>query len=139
MAALPWDTNIIPAQMSPEGLLVGMRWLCNSLYDPRSFSIRLTRMIDMLAPHPLGYFGGRKPRHVEMDSLMLTKKLASLGVAENELIRTTLRTIKRRPHAARAAMTALFRYAQLRCMYEQGDFWDPRSIEPDCSHMARFA
>jgi hypothetical protein len=139
VAALPWDTNIIPAQMSREELLVGMRWLCNSLYDPRSFSIRLTRMIDMLAPHPLGYFGGRKPRHVEMDGLILTKKLASLGVEENELIRTTMGTIKRRPHAARAAMTALFRYAQLRCMYKQGDFWEPRSIEPDCSNTARFA
>ena len=124
VAALPWDTNIIPVQMTRKELLAGMHWLCNSLYEPRSFWLRLERMIDMLAPHPLGYSGGRRPRHVEMDGLMLTKKLASLGVQENELIRNTLATIKRRPHAARAAMTALLRYAQLRFMYERGDFWD---------------
>jgi hypothetical protein len=139
VAALPWDTNIIPAQMSRQELLAGMRWLCNSLYDPRSFSTRLKRMIDTLAPHPLGYAVGRKLRHVEMEGLMLTKKLASLGAAENELIRNTVGAIKRRPHAARAAMTGLFRYAQLRFMYEQGDFWDPRSLERDYSHPAKFA
>ena len=34
VAATPWTTNIVPAQMSREQLLEGIRWLCNKLYEP---------------------------------------------------------------------------------------------------------
>ena len=134
VAALPWDTNIIPAQMSRDELLDGLRWLCSSLYQPANFSTRLERMIETLAPHPLGIARSRKPRRVEMDALMLTKKLAMLGSGENELLRTTMEMIRRRPQAARSAMTALFRYAQIRCMYGRGGIWDSH---PDPAGPAR--
>jgi hypothetical protein len=109
VAALPWDTN--------------------ALYRPSNFMVRMARMIEKLGPHPLLAARTQRPRAVETDAMLIAKRLASLGSDEGQLVRSTLRAIGPKPHAARAAMTALFRYAQIRCMYEQGGFWEPH---PDC-------
>ncbi len=137
VAALPWDTNIIPALLTRDELLTGLRRLSNALYQPSNFMVRMASMIEKLAPHPLHTARTRRPRAVETDAMMIAKRLAGLGSDEGHLVRSTLRAIGPRPHAARAAMTALFRYAQIRCMYEQGGFWDPHACR-DVSGPPRF-
>jgi hypothetical protein len=126
VAALPWDTNIVPAGMSRDELLAGLRRLGTDLYGPEAFGERLAAMIDLLRPHPLRDVPAATPRPVEIEAAIVTKQLARLGEAESRLLRRTLRHLGSRPHAARAAMTALFRYAQIRFMYKQGGFWEPR-------------
>lgn len=125
VAALPWDTNIVPAGMSRAELLDGLRWLSHALYEPQAFGARLTAMIETLAPHPLHAARPAAPRAVEREAAIVTKQLTRFGTSEAELLRMTLRAIAARPHAARAAMTELFRYAQVRTMYAQGGFWEP--------------
>ena len=126
VAALPWDTNIVPAGISRAELLAGLRRLSNALYAPENFGARLAVMIDRLAPHPLSSARPGKARAVELEAALVAKQLARLGPAEAQLLHGTLRRLAVRPHAARAAMTALFRYAQVRLMYAHGGFWEPR-------------
>ena len=131
VAACPWDTNIVAAKLGRGELLEGLRRLSNALYRPAEFTARTLRMIDRLAPHPLhDAAAGRAPRAVDTDAVLMTKRLTRLGDAESQMLRTVLRTISRRPHAGRAAMTALYRYVQIRCMYETGHYWDPHLAPP---------
>ena len=132
VAACPWDTNIIPARLERTALLDGLRSLCNALYRPDAFATRTIEMIERLAPHPLYKAGAsRSPRAVETEALLVTKRLTRLGELESRMLRAVLRALGRRPHAGRAAMTALYRYAQVRCMYETGSYWDPHLPAPD--------
>ena len=42
----PWSTNIIPKLMTNDELLEGVRWLCNSIYEPKAFEMRINDLID---------------------------------------------------------------------------------------------
>lgn len=58
-------TNMRPAQMSPEDLFIGAKWLINKVFDPDNFFFRLKAMADMLGP-PVWVRKGhsaRKRRH----------------------------------------------------------------------------
>jgi len=132
VAACPWDTNIVAARLERGELLDGLRQLSNSLYRPAEFAERTIRMIERLAPHPLHDAAvGRTPRAVETDAVLVTKRMTRLGGEESQMLRAVLRALNRRPHTARAAMTALYRYAQIRCMYETGRYWDPHLAAPE--------
>src|SRR5262249_51626667 len=122
VAGMPWDTNIVNANLSRDQLIDGMRWLCRSLYAAESFAGRMLTMIDRLAPHPLDLraSAGRALRQVESDTVFLIKKIESLGDAERRMLRTVLRAMHRKPHTAGAVMTSLYRYAQIRHLYEVG-------------------
>jgi len=60
VAALPWDTNILPTLMSRAELLSGMRWLCNRLYSPQAFACRVVQMIEALGPQLGPFRPGRR-------------------------------------------------------------------------------
>ena len=38
IAATPWSTNVIPAKMTRQELVEGIRWLCNSIYHPAALN-----------------------------------------------------------------------------------------------------
>lgn len=124
VAALPWDTNIVPALLSRDELVAGLRRLCNALYAPSSYAQRLQLMVQHLAPHPLAGPRTHLAREADTDALFVAKSAGHLGGAEATMVRSALRAVAAKPHAARATMTALIRYAQIRYMYEREKFWD---------------
>ncbi len=133
VAATPWDTNILPAQMSREQLLEGLRWLCNRLYDPDAFAERVVQTIDKLGPQR-GPFGKSRTspselRAIDREGVGLLKKLIRQGPAERRMWKTISAAMLAKPGSQGLVMSVLFRYAQIRCLYEQGHFWEPKLAE----------
>jgi hypothetical protein len=127
VAGVPWDSNIVPAGMSSVEMREGLRWLCNALYRPDRFAVRVFAMIERLAPHPLDLRGSaaRGLRATDRETVLLIKRIGELGTADAAMLRDVLRAMRGRPHTAGSVMTSLFRYAQIRHLYETGGCWDP--------------
>jgi radical SAM superfamily enzyme YgiQ (UPF0313 family) len=130
VAGSPWDTNIVPARMTRQELLEGLRWLCRELYRPENFTKRVLRMIDCLRSvkgpfsADLGSIG--EPRAVESEALLVIQKIRSLGAEERRMIPTILHAMQEKPHSRRQVTDALYRYAQARCVYQAGGVWQPQ-------------
>ena len=129
--ATPWDTNILPTQMTREQLLEGLNWLCNRLYSPESFGQRMVQMIERMGPQrgpfsrERGFVPTRSPRRVNAEALILLKKFIRQGPGERRMWSTVSDAIAAKPETGPAAMAAMFRYAQVRCLYDVGRFWEP--------------
>jgi radical SAM superfamily enzyme YgiQ (UPF0313 family) len=130
VAAVPWTTNIVHRNMTEEQWLGGLRWLANNLYSPESFGDRLLAFIDI--------FGERRDpkrhdpirpglsRSVDRDSLEVLFKVRELGAAEEKMWTRIMAATKAKPVATPFALISLMQYMQIRHMYEQGQFWEPR-------------
>ena len=135
-AGPPWDTNIIPARMSREQLMTGLKWLCNRLYTPEDFGQRVVQMIERMGEQR-GPFRSRdgkeltrkKMRPVEMEAMNVLKKLVLQGKAEKRMWSRIWKAMQKNPGAAGAVMNFMHRYAQIRCLYEVGHFWEPQLAE----------
>jgi len=133
-AGAPWETNITPTLMSRQQLVEGLRWLCNTLYSPENFARRVLRMIECLGPQR-GPFAGERPaiawapRAVEQQALSVIKKVLRSGRDERRMAATIFDAMARKPASEMAVMLALFRYAQVRHLYEVGNFWEPHPQE----------
>lgn len=133
VAGSPLDTNIMPAILTLEQLQLGLRWLRNRLYRPEDFARRMVRMIEALGPQR-GPFRRdrvrvREPRAVDADVVVILKKLIRLGVGERQMWSTVLSAMQAKPDTESMVMAALTNYSQVRCLYEVGNFWDPRVAE----------
>lgn len=127
----PWGTNIVPAQMSREEFFDGMKWLANSLYRAESFSARLEKFIDALAT-PAIYAGVRAPdsvRDIDKKSITVIGSVAKLGAEESKMFYRVMSAAMNNPYASLHVMSNLFRYAQIRHLYDQGRFWEPQLVE----------
>jgi len=129
MAATPWDTNMIPRQMTREQLLGGTQWLCNSLYHPTAFGERVLKFInnfgdrrDPRGMEPSRYFTSGRP--VEADILALTRKIVSLGPEEETMWNSIIRATARKRSVREFVVQILGRYLQIRYMYKKGSFWN---------------
>lgn len=135
VAATPWDTNIVPVSMSRGQLLDGLRWLCNRLYQPESFARRTLTMVERLGPArgPFARERGLAPRRgaraVEAEGLALLRRFVKSGDEERRLWGRLSDAIARRPETGSAVLNTLLRYAQVRCLYEVGRFWEPHPAE----------
>ena len=130
-AATPWDTNILPTQMSREQLLAGLKWLCNELYRPANFAQRVLQMLERMGPQR-GPFSqqntgrvARRRRPVELQALAMLKKLIRRGPEERKMWKTVWEAMRDKPESEMLVMEALIRYAQVRCLYESGHIWEP--------------
>ena len=124
--ATPWDTNILPELMTREQLFEGLRWLGNSLYDPELFGDRVVKMIDRLGPSPvIGQAPARAQRPVEGEALSVLRHLLRKGPREKKMWKRILGVMNRKPETGSRVMEMLFTYAQVRCLYETGNFWEP--------------
>jgi hypothetical protein len=146
VAAMPWTTNIIPAKMSRDELLSGLRWLCNKLYDPAAFGERLLRQIDLMKREPGAVKGPSRRVHPVSrdarpvaDSLTLLRTLPALGPAEAEMWARVRRRLSERPEATAHVLAAVLQYVQARYMYEQCGIWDPALAQSDSPVMAERA
>ena len=127
MAALPWTTNIVPAGMSREELLSGLRWLCNKLYDPAAFGERVVKQIDLLAERPADdqrtHRRTHEPRPTS-DTLKLLRSLSQLGEAEAEMWTRIRRRLAARPDLTSHVLPVVLQYLQVRYMYDHAGLWD---------------
>ncbi len=127
----PWDTNIIPVRMTKEQMYDGLKWLCNNLYKPENFGQRVIQMIDRMGPQrgPFKDVGSQASawdrRPVEARGLQVLKKLMSRGKEERKMWSRIWKAMNEKPDTAPMVMQALFRYSQVRSLYEEGQFWEP--------------
>ena len=140
MAATPWATNIIPSAMTREELTEGLRWLCNQLYSPENFTRRVLQMTETLGPqrgpfrqHDRGA-SARKPRAVEEEAVRLLRKFVRQGPKERKMWSRIYKAMSEKPGSEYAVMLSLFRYAQVRCLYDVGQFWEPHPSEASPFH-----
>ncbi len=128
----PWETNVVPTQMTREELTAGLQRLCNRLYHPAAFGQRVVRMIECLGPQrgPFRLDAGRaaKPaaREIERETLAILHKLIRLGPEERRMWAAISAAMEKKPESQIMVMMALYRYAQVRCLYETESCWEPR-------------
>ncbi|HVX39893.1 MAG TPA: radical SAM protein [Gemmatimonadaceae bacterium] len=127
VAAMPWSTNIVPAGMSRDELLSGLRWLCNNLYDPAAFGERLLRQMEYLGKpgEPGEQLAAGPLRSLETDTATLLGKLGQLGPAEDDMWRRIRSALRERPVASPHVIPTLVQYLQIRYMYETTGIWHP--------------
>ena len=123
----PWHSNIAPKKMTGAELTDGLYWLCNQLYSPKNFGRRLLRMIEVMGPQ-LGPFSPerkvtREPRQVEREAVALLKKFFRHRKAEKQMFVEVSDAMSRKPGVETAVIEMLFRYMQVRCLYDTGGFW----------------
>ncbi len=127
--ATPWSTNVIPKQMSRDEFFSGMRWLANSLYHPDAFGERLRAFIENVREPEteagLRATPPRASRRIDLQSMKVIQSLAKLGPGENRLLSEAIAASGNKSVASRHVTASLFRYAQIRYLYEHGRFWDP--------------
>jgi radical SAM superfamily enzyme YgiQ (UPF0313 family) len=134
VAANPWDTNIRPTQMTRKQLLDGLQWLSNRLYRPEQFGRRVVRMIEQLGPRPDWWrartgTAAAPMREVNNEALAILRRLIRQGPGERAMYQMIYQALEAKPEARFQAMHALQLYAQVRCLYDAGQFWEPRLAE----------
>ncbi|MEM7354630.1 MAG: radical SAM protein [Acidobacteriota bacterium] len=134
--ALPWSTNIQPKLMTQEHLLQGIQWLANNLYSPSAFGGRLLHFIHRMGErrdpkYRSGEAGSSAARSVEGEGRKIMQRLIALGPEEAKMAYRIFGAVSKKPEAFDFVKPWLFQYAQVRYMYDQGQFWD--------SHLAAHA
>lgn len=133
VAAMPWDTNIVPKQMTRQELLQGLRWLGNRLYRPAAFLERLRnfaqrfgvrRSASQFDNNPQLGDSSQPQRPVNLDAMQLIKNLRTLGAEEAAMCKEVFRTLTKQPATNSAIMEMLWSYVQVRYLYREGRFWD---------------
>jgi hypothetical protein len=129
--ATPWETNIVPRQMTGDELMTGLRRLCNEIYHPDAFADRVVHMLERLGRYqgpPLQDQRASLPQVREQlahDTADLIRKLYNLGPAEKAMVTRIARCAlaKRESHAVELAGSCLQMYAQIRSIYEINHVW----------------
>ncbi len=127
----PWNTNMEPMRMSRDELTAGIRWLANKLYHPDNFGERVERYIKMLSEA-----GAQVPpnkqrtamRSVDRDTLSLIADIPKLDAPSARMWKDVMAQLPDNPNATIPLMEAMVRYQQIRFMYENGNFWDPPTV-----------
>ena len=133
----PFNTNIIPKQMTREQLLGGVRWLANKLYAPEAFGERLSNFIDRIGD-PIdpaakaGKLADRPLRSVDIDSIEVVSKLSQLGSKEAKMVSRVVAKALRKPHVKPQVLNILYQYVQIRYMYSAVGYWD-ENLQKDSS------
>jgi hypothetical protein len=123
-----WNTNILPTRMTREELFTGLKWLGNHLYDPAHFGRRVVAMIERMGPQRGPFQAGytsHRVRSVEIEARGVIRKVLGIGAAEKQMWREISEALTAKPEAGTAVMMSMFSYAQIRCLYETGSYWEP--------------
>jgi hypothetical protein len=127
VAATPWTTNIIPKGMTREQLLAGLRWLCSNLYNAGSFTQRVKRFFESFGRTYRSTLGAaRSPAlsPLQRDTIALISKVWSLGADEQSMLSAIGAFGRDNPAAVPFASHIIVQYAQIRHMYQAGQFWE---------------
>lgn len=127
---IPWDTNVIPQQMSRQTLFTGLRWLGNRLYHPTAFGQRVRQFLDRYQLPPCSDRPHRKPnQQLALQIMKVTQNVTRLGPAEAQMFLDTASIAMKNPVLQGAFFNIMAQYNQIRYMYQQGRFWEPQLAE----------
>jgi radical SAM superfamily enzyme YgiQ (UPF0313 family) len=134
MVGSAWATNIIPKKMSQEELLEGLRWLGTRLYSPAAFGERLVRCIERLELQriqgfSLGQVSQYLPRQVNRYAVRVAAGVATMGRDEAIMVARVMAAVARKPATVGVALASLYRYRQIRYMYDVGNLWEHRLVD----------
>ena len=129
----PWHSNIVPKMMTGAELTEGLGWLCNQLYSAENFGRRLLNMIEQMGPQ-LGPFHPdrkvtREARKIERQAVSLLKKFFRHNKLEKKMFFEVSDAMAKKPGVETAVIEMLFRYIQVRCLYDVGGLWDENVAE----------
>ncbi len=65
-----------------------------------------------------------EPRSIENEGGAILQKLISMGKGEARMVYTLLGILSKKPQHFDYVKSILFQYAQIRFMYQKGQFWD---------------
>lgn len=137
-----WNTNIQPTMMTREQLFEGLKWLGNRLYDAENFGQRVLTMIERIGPQRGPFQAGyipHKTRPVEDQARGIIRKMIGLGSKERRMWKAVSEALTEKPEAGTMAMMAMFSYAQIRCLYEADQYWEPEMVERPSANIAGLA
>ncbi|MBN1995559.1 MAG: radical SAM protein [Anaerolineae bacterium] len=138
-ANTPWETNIIPKQMSRQTLFAGLRWLGNRLYHPTTFGQRVRQFLDSYQPPPFSDRPHRKPnQQLALQIMKVTQNVTRLGSAEAQMFLNTAPAAMKHPVVQGVFFNIMAQYHQIRYMYQQGGFWEPQLAELNAPDLSRF-
>lgn len=126
-----WNTNIIPTMMSKEQLFAGLKWLGNHLYAPANFGRRVVAMIERMGPQRGPFRSGYTPhkvRQVEAEARGVIRKVIGRGPEERRMWKEISTALAKKPEAGTMVMMSMFSYAQVRCLYEADQYWEPEIV-----------
>jgi len=119
VAGSPWDTNIVPARMTRDELMTGLRRLSRDLYTPANFGQRVLQMIDALQPAIVAREpDGAARRAIDSEAMLVIRAMMERGPEERRMMAAVTRRLQHKPSARRPVLQALFRYAQVRTLHE---------------------
>lgn len=131
------STNMQPAQMSRAQLLLGAKWLVSRLMHPQAFAERLTRIAEIMAPHPHASRGSGRMHHRTPVGLVdkaigtTLRALAREDAAAGQTIRDMLDLSRRRPDIREAITNSVAEYAmRLRNFRHKGVYRDDLAAMP---------
>ena len=118
VAANPWMTNIIPAQMTREQLIEGVKWLARELYRPDALLARLGHLVEHLGKscNP-GPPTGAPQRSVYADYRDVVASVSRLGPDEAAMVKRAEEMAAGNADAFSMLPGIFLRYAQIRHMY----------------------
>ena len=140
-AATPWNTtNIIPKKMSREQLLEGVKWLCEELYHPSAFAERVNLFIDKIGKESellakqesyQESYKGTKQRPVDDDIDLIISNISTESRQERSVFTKIYEKCEQYPHVKSYVNSWLWRYAQIRYMYEMNKECEHQLIKND--------
>ena len=129
-ANAPWETNIVPQQMTRDQLLTGLRWLGNRLYHPAAFGQRVAQFLDNYhQPPAAGWRIRKRYTAVEKGLMEVAQSVCRLGSEEKRMFFETAVALVKKPAVQALLMHMMFQYAQIRYVYQQNGFWEPQLAE----------
>jgi radical SAM superfamily enzyme YgiQ (UPF0313 family) len=111
----PFDTNFIPAQMSPQRLSEGTRELAHALFAAKAFEQRMMNFIQTFGPYEGALV--RKTGRPNTRGRMMLKTLAKVsarGAAEKRMVSNVLTAANERTHTLPHVLTYLANYGRTR-------------------------
>ena len=128
-AVVPWETNIVPVGMTREQMSTGMQWLANRLYHPKFFGERLFRFIGRIQTGG-GPLRQRVPRgDIDRDTGTLLSRFLNSGSEEKAMAKRIYLKLVGQPALVPFVHAILLQYAQVRCVYDFGNYWRPELAE----------
>lgn len=127
----PFDTNVVPKQMTRDELLLGLRWLVNRIFAPQAFEARALDFIAMFgeesAPGRLSgeHLSRSSQGAVFLDLAKVVRSIAHLGPGEAQMLSRVLSASARKPEAGAAVASQLFEYRRMRYLLSVAGIWDP--------------
>ncbi len=131
----PWESNIIPKNLSREEMNLGVQWLCSQLYTPENYATRFLEMLDILdrSSHPKASteFLHTEENHIYKDITAVVMRVRGLGESEKKMWTAIAEKIADKGVGQELFVTLMYLYAQLRHVYEDGGFWKPELVQKE--------